>query len=270
MTWTWRGSLPCSRASSRARSPTTTSVERRTRALGLGDDLVGDDEHVAGLVAAVAQQRREVVARAHLGQALSATRERQATAPRRRVLIAAGGCRSRQQPARVRRAAGARVERGAQDREVLGGVDVEHERARLGHAPARAAGGGRLLVALAAARAEARGDGVGRREQQRVGAGAVAVGDDDDVGRAHRAGHQLVDLARVERRAVAGHEQDAVVVALERPVDAGARRVRVAAVVVGDRLGVVGARQRLGAVLAGDHDDLVDPLGRGAARAARR
>jgi hypothetical protein len=67
-----------------------------------------------------------------------------------------------------------------------------------------------------------------------------------------------------------GHEQDALVVALEGPVDAGARRVRVAAVVVGDRLGVVGAGQRLGAVLAGDDDDLVDPLGRGAARAARR
>ena len=100
--------------------------------------------------------------------------------------------------------------------------------------------------------------------------GAVAVGDDDDVRGAHGAGHQLVDLARVERRAVAGHEQHALVVALDGPVDAGARRVRVAAVVVGDRLGVVGPGQRLGAVLAGDHDDLVDALGRGAARAGRR
>jgi hypothetical protein len=35
----------------------------------------------------------------------------------------------------------------------------------------------------------------------------------------------------------------------------------VAAVVVGDRLGVVGARQRLRAALAGDDDDLVDALG---------
>ena len=55
-------------------------LERAQRALGLGDDLVGDHQHVARLVAAVAQQGGEVVARAHLGQAVERPRPQGAQA----------------------------------------------------------------------------------------------------------------------------------------------------------------------------------------------
>jgi transcription elongation factor GreA len=123
-------------------------LEAPQGALGLGDDLVGHHEHVAR-----ARSRRRAAARrgrrpgapragpssAH-AQQLAHRRSRRASSPR---VCAAP-------PVRASR-------RGAQDREVLGGVDVEHERARLGHAPARAAGAGRLLVALAAARGRSSG-----------------------------------------------------------------------------------------------------------------
>ena len=226
---------------------------RAQRALGLGDDLVGDHEHVAGLVgrrrAAARRGRRRGAPRAGRAQRPAPARElirrsRRASSPR---VCAAPPVR-----------ASSTTRSAARSSAVSTSSTSERGSATRQRAPPAAR---RLLVALAAAGAEAGGDRVGRRQQQRVGARAVAVGDDDDVGRAHRAGHQLVDLARVQRRAVAGHEQHALVVALERPVDAGPRGVRVAAVVVGDRLGVVGAGQRLGAVLAGDHDHLVDPLG---------
>ena len=214
MTCTWRGSLPCSRARARARSDTVTASSGAQGALGLGDDLVGEHEHVAGLVGAAAQQRGEVVARAHLGQAgkrprlhAAHCRSRRASSPR---VCAAPPVR---EPSTTRSA--------ARSSAVSTSRTSERGSATRQRAPA---GPGRLLVALAAAGAEARGDRVGRRQQQRVGARAVAVGDDDDVRGAHRAGHELVDLARVQRRAVAGDEQHALVVALERPVDAGRAR----------------------------------------------
>ena len=130
------------------------------RALGLGDDLVGDHEHVAGLVAAGAAAARR-------GRRPGAPRAgRPAPTPRRSgpgsplaaaCLTREGAVEPRQQSARVRRAAGARVERGAQRprgrRRCRRRAPASAARPR---ASARRLARGRLLVALAAARAEAR------------------------------------------------------------------------------------------------------------------
>ena len=106
-------------------------------------------------------------------------------------------------------------ERGAQRVEVVGGVDVEHERRRpRRRATARA--GRRGQRARGARGCPAPNDGaidLRRREQQRVRAGAVAVGDDRRP-RAPAAGTVRASSAStslgVERRAVAGDEQHAL------------------------------------------------------------
>ena len=77
----------------------------------------------------------------------------------------------------------------------------------------------------------------GGEQDERVGAGPVAVGDDRDVALGH-AGQQPVELARVEQRAVAGQQHDAVGARLERRGDPEQRRLGVAVVGrVGDHLG---------------------------------
>ena len=61
------GPCSCSRASASARAPGVTSAQADRPALGLADDLVGDDEHVGRLVsstpAAAPSRRREIVTR---------------------------------------------------------------------------------------------------------------------------------------------------------------------------------------------------------------
>ena len=69
------------------------------------------------------------------------------------------------------------------------------------------AGGGH--VAGAAALAEGGDDRVRRAQRQGVGAGAVAVGDDADVA-LRDSGQQVVELARIQQRAVAGQQDDAL------------------------------------------------------------
>ena len=71
------GSRPGSTASSSARAPGVYIGERHDRALGLGDGLVGDHDQLAVQQACAVErrddQRRQVVAGAHLGQAAEGT-----------------------------------------------------------------------------------------------------------------------------------------------------------------------------------------------------
>ena len=99
-TCTWRGSLPCSAASSRARSVGSTSRQVARRALGLRDDLVRDDERRrparSASPARGGEQRGEVVARPDLGQARRAARPRGGSpAARRAAGRAARACARR-------------------------------------------------------------------------------------------------------------------------------------------------------------------------------
>ena len=110
-------------------------------------------------------------------------------------------------------------------------------------------------VALAAARAEARRDRVGRAQQQAVGPRAVAVGHDHDLsaplGASGGRVEQRVELARVQRRAVAGNAQHALDALCERASDAERHRRGLALLAaVGDDLGAVLARGLQQAVLA--------------------
>ena len=209
MTWTWRGSLACSRASAGRASPTTTSSSRAQRALGLGDDLVGDDEHVAGLVAAVAaaarRGRRPGAPRAgrrsaHAAQAGSSPRSSRASSPR---VCAAP-------PVRASSAA----RRTARSSAVSTSSTSERGSATRQRAP--------LAPAACSWRSRLPGPKLGAIASGGVSSSALVPvpwrsGTIDDVGRAHGAGQQLVELARVERRAVAGDEQHALVVALAGP-----------------------------------------------------
>ena len=151
-TSTWRGSLPCSAASSRARSPGVDVGEPHDAALGLGDDLVRDDEHVA-----VARARRAAAAssaaRSSPGRDLGqpARARRQSWAPSRGARPAPSSARVRA----ARRGGGrARGQRG----EVVGRVDVERQRRHAATARRHAGGLRERRVALAAARAEGRRD----------------------------------------------------------------------------------------------------------------
>ena len=166
--------------------------------LGLGDDLLRDDDDVA------------------VARALRGRRSRR----RRDIPGSNSGRPSRRaqhlQPAHMPSALAVRRARSALARELAGQgddvgrrVEVERQRGQLldREGDARLARGGD--VALAAALAEGGLDRRRRGEDEGVGAGAVAVGDDRDVAR-RDAGEQPVELARVEQRAVAGQEDDAL------------------------------------------------------------
>ena len=170
-TWTRRGSLPCSAASARARSPADAG-QRDDAAFGLRDDLVGHDEDVAAgrrsppaAARAARRGRRPGAPRAAPGSAPDEQLAHRPRAPRE------------QQPRVCARAAGlaARARRAARR---------GRRRCRR-----RAASDGRLRDAHVAPAARAACswrarlpgpklgvDRVGRREHERVGAGAVAVG----------------------------------------------------------------------------------------------
>ena len=107
-TSTRRGSLPCSAASARARSPGATSASAHDAPLGLGDDLVGDREHVggpqlAGGARAARRGRRRAGprggpaarrARSRGGRGREQAREQRARARRRRAAARASAARS--------------------------------------------------------------------------------------------------------------------------------------------------------------------------------
>ena len=100
--------------------------------------------------------------------------------------------------------------------------------------------------------------------------GPVAVGDDHHAGVAG-AGQQRGDLARVERRAVAGHEQRAPRAAADRGGDAERRGVGLAGLGrIVDDVRARRARGGGGARLRGDDDQVVERRRRGPARRGRR
>ena len=169
MTSTWRGSLPCSAASASARAPGRDVAEPHDAALGLGDDLVGDREHV-GRAQIDAGPRS-----APRGRRRGGSPAARAARPAR---SAAAASEHRACPRRARRDP-------PQRREVVRRVDVEPERRHLGDLDGarrpRARG-----VAGERPGPERRLDHVRRRQQQRVRARPVAVGDDGPVRRRRR------------------------------------------------------------------------------------
>ena len=188
MTWIWRGSLPCSAASRCASAARLDRGQVDEPALGLGDHLVGDGEHVGGAqLGGGREQRREVVAGAHLRQ------------PGQRVELdhTVAACST----ARVRAAAPGRassaVRRAARSAGVSTSSPSEGSSADLdlGARGARERG-----VAGERTGAERRRHDLRRLEQQRVRPGAVAVGDDHHAATALE---QRRHLSWVERRAVA-------------------------------------------------------------------
>ena len=198
-------------------------VQASQPALGFGDDLVGDHDDVAVGERVRGDQCREIVPGLDLGQSAQRARARSQRLQ--------GGARARP---RAR-------EDGAQRGEVLGGVDVEQQAGQLDRAPRGAGRGGARAVALEAARAEARLDHRRRGEQQGVGALAVAVGDGGHR-RGRRGGvQQRLDRVAVERRAVAGHQQHALVAVRDRLLDPDERGGALAGLV---RIGAATARRR--------------------------
>ena len=174
-TSTWRGSLPCSAASARARAPGVDVGEPDDPALGLGDDLVRDASTSP--------------ARSSRGAAISAAR----SSPGRTSGRPGSACSSSnrgflEQRARARGAAAASAASARRSAARSSGVSTSRPSERTSATCERGAGGpARAAVALERALAEGRRHHVGRREQQRVRARAVAVGDDHDAARRARA-----------------------------------------------------------------------------------
>ena len=200
-TSTWRGSLPCSAASSRARAPR----RRRRRARTIRPSALETT-----LCATTSTSRRRVELARRRARAARARSSPGRTSGRPGSGVAARSAAAAREPleqrARARRAAAAR--RRAR-RAARRGRRACRRRARA-TARARPAPARRPPRASAAWRANEPGPNAGAItsggvEQQRVRAGAVAVGHDHDAGARRR--EQRVDLAGVERRAVAGHEQ---------------------------------------------------------------
>ena len=202
------------------------------RTLGLGHDLVREHEHVAGLAirrpAAARRGRRPAAPRA----------ARAAPMPADRSPLTPTPVQPREQAARVRRRrrCARRARRAAPSRSSAVSTSSASER-RLGDPPARAGRLGRARVARAAARAEARRDGVGRREQQRVGARSPWRSGTTTTSGALIPSRTSSSISRGSSAGQSpGTSSTRSAAALERPVHAGARGVRVAAVVLGDRL----------------------------------
>src|SRR5215212_10122696 len=139
MAWTWRGSLWCSAASARARSPGSTAASARRRPSALEPTLWATASTSPGpsggtrRAAAVPSSAARSSPGRTSGSAGSGSTASAATSGG-----VCGGDAVEQRP-RPRRPARARRERAAQRGEVAGGVDVEPERGQLGD-PARAAG----------------------------------------------------------------------------------------------------------------------------------
>ena len=227
------GPCPGARRCPRARGPGSMSASFRTRPSAFDTTLwattrTSPPARSGG--ARAGDQGREVVTRRHLRQR-SERGCRERGQPARRCWIAgatggatAGGRRGatvwrtfersswRSAPRVIGRAAALLQEHGELG-EVVGSVDVEHQRGHGLDPVAQAGGVGAVEVALERVGAEARRDDAsGGREQQRVRPGAVAVGDDRRR-RSRRpralASSALTSPGSSERR-VAGHQQHAV------------------------------------------------------------
>ena len=156
ITSTWRGSLPCSAASARARSPGSTSASRTTRPSALETTLwaITSTSPARSSPAAASSAARSSPGRTSGRPGQRLERDHPAATP---------GSRRSEQLARAQGAARARGERRAQRREVVGRVDVEPERRDRGHprrerpprAPARR--GGRTSPARTRARSRPAG-----------------------------------------------------------------------------------------------------------------
>ena len=259
-TSTWRGSLPCSAASASARAPGVTSASRTIRPSALRDHLVGDDEHV-GRRAARRRPRAISAARSSPG--------RTSGRPGQRVAARSSRGRCLEQRARAGGAARARGQRAAQRREVVRRVDVEPERAARRRPAARRRRRGRAP----AWRANEPSPNAGAITSGGVSSSAlvpvpVAVGHDHD--RRRCAASSALDLVRVERRAVAGHEQHALGAALARRRDPERAPPPTGPPRPGRGRRARPRRARSAAWLGGDDDHLVEPAAPARARRARR
>ena len=222
-------------------------------ALGLGDDLVGDHDHVlAGdrLRCRCGDQGREVVSRSHLRQALNGDRGDRAHA----MLRASWLSMPRVCAAPPRDVASAFCS-SARSSGVSTSSASEPTFDDLGLG---LLGLGMVDVALAAPGPERGGHRLRRCEQQRVGAGAMAVGHDQRRSLGHGPREQLLELLWIEHRAVSGDKQRSVRSRHQRVADAVERRDVVAPVVVVEHHRAVAARDPLRAVVGGDDDGLVD------------
>ncbi len=209
-------------------------------ALGLGDDLLRDDDDLA--VGRGRPQRRSAAPRSIAlvrPRAMPGQRPHpQLAGPIRRPLRASGGRRRRRadgvlsgdppssqselRPCAAQRALGRRAAARRGGSHVLGRVEVERQRIESLEREADPGRAGAGDVPRAAVGTEGGLEGVGRREDQAVGAGAVAVGDDQRRARG---------VGRVCRRARRGPSAGSRWAAwrrarppeLERGADAGAR-----------------------------------------------
>ena len=195
------GSLPSTAASRRASAPGMHRGEAADAALGLGDDLLRDDDDVAvGELGARGDQLAERASpRSTSGR--PADRARLAFSSRGSLICPAPSRsawrgRGRASSSRVRATTSAGVSRSS--------ASEASSSTPKGTPASRAAATWRAQLPSPKAGRIA----LGRRQHQRVGAGPVAVGDDGDVALGD-AGQQAVELARVEQRAVAGEEDDA-------------------------------------------------------------
>ena len=182
--------------------------ERAQAALGLRDDLVGDDEHVARAERRVEPRPAATssAARSSPGADLRAGPAAASSVAAAQRVSGARGASRVEQRARARRAA----ERARARRAARRGRRAcrRRARARAGGRPAPRAGGGGAPRGARTSRGRRRARSPsGGVDQQRVRPRAVAVGDDHDA-RRRGARQQRADLAPgPSARAVAGHEQ---------------------------------------------------------------
>ena len=195
MAWTWRGSLSCSAASSRARSEGSMSASRRTRPSAFETTLWAMTRMSSG---PSSTRSRSSAARSSPGRTSGMPGSGSSLTRRARAARAARGSAARRRARPRARRAGRRGRRGCRRR----------ARATAAARPGRSR---RAAWASAAWRAKEPGPkaGVstaGRIEQERVGARAVAVGHDDARRPRPRpaARRPRPDPARGSRRARAG------------------------------------------------------------------
>src|SRR4051794_1485575 len=265
-TCTARGSLSCAAASSRARSPGSTSARRRNRPSALDTTLWA--------TTTTSWDARSAGAAASMSPARSSPGRTSGSAPTASTRSAssgldgdgrpdAGSIELREGAAGALRTAARAVDPRPQRREVAGRVDVERERRHALDAVHHVTPARDLDVAVEAVRPEARRERAGRRDYQRVGAGAMAVWHDADAQVIALAAHeQLLELDRVDQRGVARDEQDALEAVLARVLDADLGGLRLAGLAAVRQHGhAIPARQRLRHHVVGDHGDRVHRLG---------
>ena len=207
---TSRGSLPCSAASAGAAAPGITPASGTTRPSALATALCATTSTSARASpgsASRAAPRRRAARRGRrppdLGQAGERLRAEAAHAAARASCASSARVRGAAPGQPPSACAGPRGRRACRRRAAS---ERQPRDAHLGAGAGRQPG-----VPGERARAERRRHDGGRRQQQRVRPRAMPVGDDHDpLGASAARGvarEQPADLGRVERRAVAGHEQ---------------------------------------------------------------